>query len=117
MAKRGRPVKSEIRQNIIEILNVIGKAYGYLIHKYYSELFPACTRENIYYNLRKGVQLEEFELVEVKEEAGEYSWGSVVEKKYYVLGSKAAPRGNSKVREFFEGLNRVRKENSKKYQG
>ena len=104
MVGRGRPVKSEIRQNVIEILNVIGTAYGYKIHKYYNELFPACTREVIYYNLRKGVTLGEFELAEVKQEKGEYSWGTVVEKKYYKLGPKAVPRGDPKVREFFEKL-------------
>ncbi len=29
MAKRGRPVHSKIRQNVIEILYILGKAYGY----------------------------------------------------------------------------------------
>lgn len=104
MASRGRPVKSEIRKNIIEILNVIGSAYGYKIHKFYNELFPPCTRENIYYNLRKGVKLGEFELAEVKQEKGEYSWGTVVEKKYYKLGPNARPRGDPRVKEFFETL-------------
>ncbi len=104
MASRGRPVKSEIRQNIIEILSVIGSAYGYLIHKYYAELFPSCTRENIYYNLRKGVKLGEFELAEVKQEKGDYSWGTVVEKKYYKLGPNAVPRNNPRVKEFFDKL-------------
>jgi len=104
MASRGRPVKSQIRQNIIEILFVIGPAYGYRIHKFYNEIFPPCTRENIYYNLRKGVKLGEFELAEVRQEEGAYSWGTVVEKKYYRLGPNARPRGNPRVREFFEGL-------------
>src|SRR3989338_9240053 len=103
MASRGRPVKSEIRQNIIEILKVTGPLYGYKIHKFYNEMFPACTRENVYYNLRKGVKIGEFEL-EVRKEEGNYSWGNVVEKKYYRLGSKAAPRGISKVKEFFDKL-------------
>ena len=103
MASRGRPVKSEIRQNVIEILNVIGSDYGYKIHKYYNELFPSCTRENIYYNLRKGVKLGEFELAEVKQEKGAYSWGTVVEKKYYALGPNAKPVGNERVKKFFEG--------------
>ncbi|MBI4145820.1 hypothetical protein HY489_00615 [Candidatus Woesearchaeota archaeon] len=104
MAQRGRPVKSEIRQNIIEMLNVTGPMYGYKVHKFYNELFPACTRENIYYNLRKGVKLGEFELAEVRQEKGEYSWGSMVEKKYYKLGPKAAPRNDAKVKDFFEKL-------------
>ena len=104
MASRGRPVKSQIRQNIVEMLFVMNSAYGYKIHKYYNELFPACTRENIYYNLRKGVKIGEFELAEVKQEKGEYSWGTVVEKKYYTLGPKAAPSGDPRVKDFFEKL-------------
>lgn len=106
MAGRGRPVRSQIRENIVEILSVSGPTYGYKVHKWYNELFPACTRENIYYNLRKGVKLGEFILQDVKQEKGEYSWGTVVEKKYYALGPKASPKGNSKVKEFFEKLKR-----------
>jgi hypothetical protein len=104
MASRGRPVKSNIRQNIVEILNVIGSDYGYKIHKFYNELFPACTRENIYYNLRKGVKLGEFVIADVKQEKGEYSWGNVVEKKYYGLGPNAVPRNDPRVKEFFDKL-------------
>ena len=109
MGKRGRPVKSDVRQNIVEILAVIGSGYGYQIHKYYNELFPPCTRENVYYNLRKGVALGEFELVEIRQEKGAFSWGAVVEKKIYKLGSKAVPRGNLKVKEFFEKLKKFSK--------
>jgi len=104
MASRGRPVRSEIRQNVVEILAVTGPLYGYKIHRYYNELFPACTRENIYYNLRKGVKLGEFELAEVKQEEGQYSWGTVVEKKYYRLGPRARVDGIAKVKDFFEKL-------------
>ncbi len=100
--KRGRPVKSEIRLEIIEILNVIGKGYGYEIHKIYNELFPECTRENIYYNLKKGVLLGEFQVKEVKREKGSFSWGSVVEKTYYVLGPNAKPKGDPRIKKFFE---------------
>ena len=107
MAGRGRPVKSEIRQNIVEMLSCMGSAYGYKIHKFYNEFFPSCTRENIYYNLRKGVKIGEFELAEIKQEEGAYSWGTLVEKKYYRLGEKAVPRGSQKVKEFFERLKKT----------
>lgn len=100
--QRGRPVKSEIRQNIIEILAVVGKAYGYLIHKWYNQIFPQCTRENVYYNLRKGVVLGELKIDEIKQEKGDYSWGTIVEKKYYALGPNAKPKGEQRVKEFFE---------------
>lgn len=109
MASRGRPVKSEVRQNIVEMLFFRAPMYGYQIHRFYNELFPACTRENIYYNLRKGVALGEFKLTEVRQEKGEYSWGNVVEKKYYVLGPNANPRGDDRVRDFFEELDEIKK--------
>jgi len=99
---RGRPVKSQIRQNIIEILNVMGRGYGYEIHKVYKEIFPECTREVIYYHLKKGIKLGEFAIDEVKQETGEYSWGGMVEKTYYKLGDKAKPAGDNRVKEFFE---------------
>ena len=101
--KRGRPAHSIIRENIAEILAVSGPAYGYQIHRWYCELFAPCTRENIYYNLRKGVSLKEFELVEVRQEKGDYSWGAIVEKKYYKLGS-VSPKGDKRVREFFDKM-------------
>ena len=99
---RGRPVGSEIRQNIIEILFIAGKAYGYELHKWYNELFPPCTRENVYYHLKKGVQLGEFVVEEIRQEKGKYSWGTVVEKTYYKIGSNAKPKGDEHVREYFE---------------
>ena len=63
---RGRPVFSEIRQNIIEILFYLGKGYGYQVSKIYQKIFPACTREVIYYHLKKGVDLGEIKIKEVK---------------------------------------------------
>ena len=99
---RGRPVKSQIRQNVIEILNVLKRGYGYEIHKIYKEIFPECTREVIYYHLKKGLKLGEFEVDEVKQETGEYSWGGTVEKTYYKLGPNAKPTGDARVKEYFE---------------
>ncbi len=58
--------------------------------------------EYFYYHLRKGVAIGEFILKEIKEERGEYSWGSVVEKKYYALGPNAKPQGNERVKKYFE---------------
>lgn len=101
MSKRGRPVKSQIRQNIIEILAFLEKSHGYNIHKIYNEIFTPCTRENIYYNLRKGVLLGEFEM-EIVKEKGNYSWGETVEKKVYKNGPQAKPLGNQAVKMHFE---------------
>jgi len=94
---RGRPVKSEIRQNIVDILAVKGKGYGYEIFKIYLSIFPKCTREVIYYHLKKGVDLGEFQIEQVKTESGEYSWGRVAEKTYYVLGENAKPKKSKRI--------------------
>jgi len=51
---KGRPVKSEIRQNIVEILYFMKQGYGYEIYKVYVAIFPKVTMRSIYYHLRKG---------------------------------------------------------------
>ncbi|MFW5746359.1 MAG: hypothetical protein ACOCWQ_02280 [Nanoarchaeota archaeon] len=90
--KRGRPVGSPIRQRIVEILYFLGEGYGYQIHKIYQEAYGKCTREVIYYHLKKGVATGEFVESRIKKEEGEYSWGSVVEKIYYRIGNAAVPQ-------------------------
>ena len=102
MAKRGRPVRSDIRQNLIEILFIKGKAFGYELSKDYNKIFPKCTARVIYYHLRKGEQLGEFRVHKVIKEEGNFSWGSSVERIYYELGEKAAPRLNDHIKKFFE---------------
>ncbi|MBI2129295.1 hypothetical protein HYU07_03575 [Candidatus Woesearchaeota archaeon] len=99
---RGRPVKSEIRQNIVEILYFIKEGYGYEIYNAYREIFPKVTMRSIYYHLKKGIQTGEIQVEQVKTEKGEYSWGSEAEKVYYGLGKKAAPKIDNRVREFLE---------------
>lgn len=98
---RGRPVKSNVRQNIIEILYFMKKGYGYDIAKHYNRIFPKVSMRLIYYHLKKGVELGEFKLESVEKEKGNYSWGEEVEKKYYGLGENAAARGDEKVKEHF----------------
>lgn len=100
--KRGRPVASNIRQNIVEILYVMGEGYGYDIYKAYSVLFPKATMRSVYYNLKKGIALEEFKISQVKVEKGDYSWGKTVEKIYYALGPNAKPLMNPEVRKYFD---------------
>jgi len=109
MKKRGRPVASDIRQNMIEILYFMQHGYGYAIYKIYRAIYPNCTMKSIYYHLTKGVSLGEFELEEIKKEKGDYSWGSEVEKKYYKLGKEAKPKIDPRVKEYFE----KQKENKK----
>ncbi|MEW5896173.1 MAG: hypothetical protein AB1668_00640 [Nanoarchaeota archaeon] len=102
----GRPVKSQIRQNIVEILFYLGESYGYKIAKIYNEVFPKVTQRSIYYHLRKGIQTKEIEVHKIEEEKGDFSWGRLVEKKYYSLGRFALPKGENKVREFIENYNK-----------
>ena len=99
---KGRPVKSEIRQNIVEILYFMKQGYGYEIYKAYVAIFPKVTMRSIYYHLRKGVDLNEFKVSKVEKEKGEYSWGPEAEKIYYSLENNAKPVGNEKAKEYFE---------------
>lgn len=102
--KRGRPIKSDIRQNIIDILAYIKNGYGYEIFKIYVGVFPKCTIEVVYYHLKKGVTLDEFKIHKVKQEKGDYSWGPIVEKTYYSLGSKSFPRKNKRIENFLKKI-------------
>lgn len=97
--KRGRPVHSEIRQNIMDLLFYLKKGYGYQIAKIYMEIFPKCTRESVYYHLKKGVDLGQFVIHEVRNEEGDFSWGPTVQKTYYSLGESASPRQSSRIQE------------------
>lgn len=99
---RGRPVKSDIRQNIVEILYFLKKGYGYDIYRIYKEIFPKVTMRSIYYHLKKGIETGEIKIQKVKVEKGEYSWGSEAEKVYYELGSKAGPKGDERVKAHLE---------------
>ena len=103
--KRGRPIGSPVRQNIIEILYFLGSAHGYHIYKVYKQIFPKITLRGIYYHLRKGLDLEELEVDEVQKEKGDYSWGSEAEKTYYKLGPKAKPKVDPRVKVFLETQN------------
>ncbi|HLC66435.1 MAG TPA: hypothetical protein VJK52_02240 [Candidatus Nanoarchaeia archaeon] len=98
---RGRPPKSEIRQNIVEILAATKvPAYGYQIFRVYRRIFPRATLRVLYYHLRKGITTGEFLIARVEEAKGEYSWGNTAEKVYYTLGPMAQPKGDSRVQEF-----------------
>ncbi|MGM5482914.1 MAG: hypothetical protein ACQESF_05605 [Nanobdellota archaeon] len=106
MTKKGRPVKSEIRQNIIEILYFLGEGYGYEIYKIYKEVFPKCTNKVIYYHLKKGVETGEFKIERIENENGEYSWGNSAERIYYTLGDFANPKIKKRVKEAIKKLKR-----------
>ncbi len=98
----GRPTRSQIRQNIVEILHYAGSLYGYRIAKIYNEVFPHVTQRSIYYHLRKGTQTKEINVNKIEEEKGDFSWGTSVEKIYYELGSQAQVKGDRRVSTFFK---------------
>jgi len=97
MAKRGRPFKSNIRKNIITILYYLGEGYGYEVSKLYNKIFPKVTMRSVYYHLKRGVELKEIKMEEIKQEQGQYSWGSTVEKTYYSIGEKAEAKPDDRV--------------------
>jgi len=99
---RGRPVRSEIRQNIVEILYFLGSAPGYDIYKIYISVYPKVTMRSIYYHLKKGVELGEFKIDRIEKVKGDYSWGPEAEKTFYSLGDKAEPKIDYRVKEFLE---------------
>jgi len=86
---KGRPVKTEIREKIASILKQTNIAYGYQIYKIYKNIFGYISLRNLYYNLKKGVDLGEFLIVDIKKESGIFTWGGIVEHKYYTLGPYA----------------------------
>ncbi|MBI2146854.1 hypothetical protein HYU19_00070 [Candidatus Woesearchaeota archaeon] len=99
---RGRPVRSIIRQRMVEILSFLQQAYGYEIYKVYRSVYPAVTLRSMYYHLRKGVELGEFRVEKIETTAGDYSWGSQVEKIVYTLGPMARPVMDQVVKEYLE---------------
>ena len=110
---RGRPVGSQVRQNMVEILHYV-ELHGYKVYSVYKAVFPKVTMRAIYYHLKKGVELGEFKITQIKKEKGHYSWGGEVERIYYGLGEKARPSGNKMVKEHLEtkGFLVARKQNS-----
>ena len=99
---RGRPVKSAIRQHIVDILYYTGSGYGYDIYCIYREVYPLVTMRSIYYHLKKGVETGEFKVAKIQKEQGEYSWGGEAEKTYYSLGKNAAAHGDFRLRLFLD---------------
>jgi len=104
---KGRPTRSEIRQNLVDILYFLKNGYGYDIYKVYREIFPSVTMRVIYYHLKKGVTIGEFKVDRVQKEEGDYSWGSTVEKIYYALGPDAKPVGSIRIKEALEKMGKL----------
>ncbi len=100
--KQGRPFGSEIRQNIVELLHYMGEGYAYKIYKAYISIFPKISMRSVYYHLKKGSDIGEFEIKSIRSEQGDYSWGDRAERIIYKLGPRAIAQGNKKIKEFFD---------------
>jgi len=94
---RGRPSKSIIRERIAAIINKIGLSYGYEIYKFYKEVYGDITSRIIYYHLKKGAEIGEFNIIRTKSELGLYSWGAESERVYYAIGPYAALKKESLI--------------------
>ncbi|MBI4738164.1 hypothetical protein HY772_01140 [Candidatus Woesearchaeota archaeon] len=105
---KGRPTRSAVRQNIVNILAVLGEGYAYNIAKTYMDLFPKVSTRLIYYHLKKGTDLKEFVAKGTKTEEGNYSWGSNADKNYFGLGPAAMPLKNPAIQEYFEKRQRAK---------
>jgi hypothetical protein len=104
MRPRGRPVGSQVRTNIIEILFFLHEAYGYEIYKHYCVLYPKVTLRLMYYHLARGVELGEFKIEKIDKQEGLYSWGKSSERTIYRLGASAKPAMTNQAKEYFGGL-------------
>ncbi len=100
---RGRRPASVVRDNLVEMLFVLKKAYGYELAVLYNQIFPSVTQRLIYYHLNRGTKMKVFNVAEIKKEAGNYSWGQSVEKVYYELGDGAMPKASERVIEALKG--------------
>jgi hypothetical protein len=99
---RGRPVKSLVRQHMIEVLAFLGSASGYDIYKVYRAVYPKCTLRLMYYHLKQGLVLGVFVVDKIEKTTGNYSWGKSAEKTLYKLGPKAKPKMDKRVKEHLE---------------
>ena len=64
----GRPARSIVRERLAEMLFIVGKITAYDAHKHYIQIFSGATQRNVYYQLRRGVDLGEFKIADVVEE-------------------------------------------------
>ncbi len=100
----GRPARSIVRDRLVEMLYISGRLTAYDAHKHYVKLFGEATQRNIYYQLRRGVDMGLFTVADVVEETGDYSWGSTTRKVYFELAAGASPQLNTKVKHYFNSL-------------
>jgi len=103
--KLGRKPKSDIRDEMVELLFFLREAYGYELYKKYCQVYDKkVSMRSIYYHLNKGVELGVFNLKEIREVKGEFSWGTGVKQVIFQLGEAATPQGNKNIHEKLKQL-------------
>ena len=95
--RQGRPTRSVVRENIIEILSNLKEGYGYQIYKEYLQHYPKTTLRNIYYHLKKGVLLKELEIAKKDKLQKPNSWGADTEVTFYKLSINTKLRRETHV--------------------
>ena len=106
---RGRPLKSDVRDNIVNLLFLLKEAHGYEVCKIYNLLFPKVSQRLIYYHLKKGVSTGELEISKISRVDGDFSWGSDAERIYYKLSKNARPNPNKRTITKFKKIKRILK--------
>ncbi|MBT3940930.1 hypothetical protein HOD83_02380 [Candidatus Woesearchaeota archaeon] len=96
--KLGRKAKSQIRDEMVDLLFFLKEAYGYDLYKKYCKVYDKkISMRSIYYHLNKGVELGVFNLKEIRDVKGDFSWGSGVKQVIFQLGVNAQPSGNKEI--------------------
>lgn len=96
--KLGRKPKSDIRDEMVELLYHLKEAYGYDLYKKYCKVYDKkVSMRSIYYHLNKGVELGIFNLKEVRDVKGDFSWGSGAKQVIFQLGTNATPKASTEV--------------------
>jgi hypothetical protein len=104
--KLGRKPKSQIRDEIVDLLYFLKEAYGYDLYKKYCKVYDKkVSMRSIYYHLNKGVELGIFNLKEIRDVKGDFSWGSGAKQIIFQLGTSAQPKGG---KEIFDKLNQIK---------
>ncbi|MEM3585049.1 MAG: hypothetical protein QXJ50_01475 [Candidatus Woesearchaeota archaeon] len=110
VARRGRPSFSQVRENLAKILFVAGECYGYEAFLIYRMVFSPVSIRSIYYNLQKGVTLEEFSISRVERAEGRFSWGDNSERSYYALNNKRVSISEEEVVRIRYAIKRIQEQ-------
>ncbi|MBT3408014.1 hypothetical protein HOK68_03555 [Candidatus Woesearchaeota archaeon] len=98
---RGRPKGSKIRQNVINILYFYSPLTGYDIFKKYIKIYGRVTSRSIYYHLKYGTNIGDFEINKIINEKGNFSWGESSQKIYYNLTGGAIADIDDNIKDYY----------------